>query len=872
MDADALLSHAVILRGLARELLCDSACAEDAVQDVYVEALARPPRTTTHVRAWLATVLHNLARRAVRSGRRRERRERVAARFEVLPSAHAMAQRREILNQVIDAVFETGEPYRTTLVLRFYEGLDIDEIASRMQVPRETVRTRLKRALARVRARLEARGADSNDWRPALLAALDVTRPLVGIEAGLARAAGSTSAADVSVPASLPTGSTATRSSVGSIAAGALVMSTASKSILAAAAIVAATAVVWTMQDQPAPPVRQATIAASASANKETDPQAASDQLPEATRTRIETELAGEHRTSIHEPALGDRRLYGRVRSEQGAPVPAATVQFRTWCGSSGPEEELLVETRTDAEGSYVADLAEALQKISGYARRATRLVGAVTAEGWRGTERQVRDELWSAFPPEDVDFVLERQQPLVHGRVLDHAGMPVAWDEIQVQLEGATEWAKAKVRIRDREKFALRVAEPGNWVVRAVAFSAGVGVSDPRYLDPAVDCTLPEIFVGGPGFLAGRLVHASGSPVEAALVRAELVTPMNSVEGLSHAECSTDSQGRFELRGLRQGIFRFECDAGVVRGDPRMETDHDDLSLVLDGQRVSVCVVDENQQPLAGAWVLVLRVENRFSIDLDAGGRHSFRAEPGKLRVGSGMPGRLPEEKEITVEPGVFDTEVELVLRSCNEELGAIAIECVDHAANGILVPSFVVTLKTSAGGPGVPGFRHVAPDRDGHLFAVPPGTWWAEIIPDRRVCRQFPDISWFDPVQMLVTVRPGAVTLLRVDAVQSARFSCIVHLEGLGPEVELSPLEITLFDASGIPQVLRAFVTELDDGRGMVGQIHTARKAVSNDCSRPGRYQVRFDMFGYQPLETTTELLPGNANPVEVTLRPGN
>ena len=45
MDAGVLMTHSAFLRRLARELMSCSADAEDAVQEVYVEALARPPRT-----------------------------------------------------------------------------------------------------------------------------------------------------------------------------------------------------------------------------------------------------------------------------------------------------------------------------------------------------------------------------------------------------------------------------------------------------------------------------------------------------------------------------------------------------------------------------------------------------------------------------------------------------------------------------------------------------------------------------------------------------------------------------------------------------------------------------------------------------------
>ena len=49
-----------------------------------------------------------------------------------------------------------GEPYRSALLLRFFEALPPRRIAERLALAVETVRTRLKRGLEQVRARLLA--------------------------------------------------------------------------------------------------------------------------------------------------------------------------------------------------------------------------------------------------------------------------------------------------------------------------------------------------------------------------------------------------------------------------------------------------------------------------------------------------------------------------------------------------------------------------------------------------------------------------------------------------------------------------------------------------------------------------------------------
>jgi hypothetical protein len=66
-------------------------------------------------------------------------------------------------------VLALEEPYRETVLLRYFENLPPRAIARRLAVPVETVRTRLKRALETLRARLDrdygARGA----WSLALV-------------------------------------------------------------------------------------------------------------------------------------------------------------------------------------------------------------------------------------------------------------------------------------------------------------------------------------------------------------------------------------------------------------------------------------------------------------------------------------------------------------------------------------------------------------------------------------------------------------------------------------------------------------------------------------------------------------------------------
>ena len=152
---DELLAHAGFVRGLARVLVRDENRADDLFQDAYLTALRSPPRESASVRGWLAAVLRNLVRTRLRSESRRAAREAAAARPDEVPSAAEVTSRLEIQRKLVDAVSALEEPFRTAVVLRFFDDLRPVEIARRTGVPAKTVHSRLHRAMGKLRARLD---------------------------------------------------------------------------------------------------------------------------------------------------------------------------------------------------------------------------------------------------------------------------------------------------------------------------------------------------------------------------------------------------------------------------------------------------------------------------------------------------------------------------------------------------------------------------------------------------------------------------------------------------------------------------------------------------------------------------------------------
>ncbi|MBL8756121.1 MAG: sigma-70 family RNA polymerase sigma factor [Planctomycetes bacterium] len=149
------------VRSLARRLLRDPQAADDAAQDTWLAAVAQGQGTgwlDGLSRGWLAAVVRNFALQALRGRQRRLLREQAVARGLCLdPDAATLdPDQAERLRRAVD---QLPADYRTVVQLRFFDDLLPTRIAEQLDVPVETVRTRLKRALQRLQALLRATGS-----------------------------------------------------------------------------------------------------------------------------------------------------------------------------------------------------------------------------------------------------------------------------------------------------------------------------------------------------------------------------------------------------------------------------------------------------------------------------------------------------------------------------------------------------------------------------------------------------------------------------------------------------------------------------------------------------------------------------------------
>jgi RNA polymerase sigma-70 factor (ECF subfamily) len=134
------------LRRYARALTRDITAADDLVQDCLTRALSKVHlwQDGTDLRAWLFTILHNQyvnhVRRAVREGAAVA----LSDTEPLLTSAPNQGKRLE-LRDLERAIAKLPDEQRSVLLLVGLEGMRYEEVASVLDVPVGTIRSRLSR-------------------------------------------------------------------------------------------------------------------------------------------------------------------------------------------------------------------------------------------------------------------------------------------------------------------------------------------------------------------------------------------------------------------------------------------------------------------------------------------------------------------------------------------------------------------------------------------------------------------------------------------------------------------------------------------------------------------------------------------------------
>lgn len=148
--SDVAFRTAYVITGSAAD-------AEEAAQDGFLKArrALESFRTGAPFRPWLLTIVANEARNRVRAAKRRSEVElrfaKTAAEGDAAPSPDAVVLAGVDRDRLAAAVRRLGDDDRRVIALRYFLQLSVSESAAALGVPEGTVKSRLARALARLR-------------------------------------------------------------------------------------------------------------------------------------------------------------------------------------------------------------------------------------------------------------------------------------------------------------------------------------------------------------------------------------------------------------------------------------------------------------------------------------------------------------------------------------------------------------------------------------------------------------------------------------------------------------------------------------------------------------------------------------------------
>jgi len=153
--------HAPLLGYLYRLVGGDRQLSEDLVQETLLHVLRqRTYQADRPFKPWLYTIATNLARDYFKSaamrqcGRSGDEEEALLHLYDSAPGPEERALAAEQGSEVRAALAQLREEYRIVVVLRFYQGFSLQEIAQTLHIPLGTVKSRLSVGVARLRSEL----------------------------------------------------------------------------------------------------------------------------------------------------------------------------------------------------------------------------------------------------------------------------------------------------------------------------------------------------------------------------------------------------------------------------------------------------------------------------------------------------------------------------------------------------------------------------------------------------------------------------------------------------------------------------------------------------------------------------------------------
>jgi RNA polymerase sigma-70 factor, ECF subfamily len=153
--------HAGLVFGVARRVTRDEQLARDITQEVFTYLWELPDRvdlTRGSLRAYLAVVTHRRAVDEIRRNERRVRTESAAPVIEVEDGPEAgvveAAARQWCRSRLADGLAQLPAEQRAAVKLAYFDGLTYKQVARALGIPEGTAKSRLRLAIARLRALL----------------------------------------------------------------------------------------------------------------------------------------------------------------------------------------------------------------------------------------------------------------------------------------------------------------------------------------------------------------------------------------------------------------------------------------------------------------------------------------------------------------------------------------------------------------------------------------------------------------------------------------------------------------------------------------------------------------------------------------------
>lgn len=420
---EELLAHAGWLHGLACQLAGDGSLAEDAVQETWLTALrGRRPRAGSE-RPWLARVLRNSLLQGWRKDRSRTDREQAHGREQpsVAPGPDNVVARARGQESLVQAVLDLEEPFRSTVLRRYFDGISSVEMARELGVAPSTVRTRLQRALEILKGRLDL------DNRPGLLALAGL--PLVPDATGTPAVASITTAPTTWPITGPPLAGTPALAGTTALAATTLTMNAGTKALIGAAALLGLVAVGTKTLTQPAARTVEPDLSLSRSSLELPDAPTAlqdDDGGREEVRAVIEESPESPAASAPAEPDIpttplppGELHVLVLVNG-----VPAQEGRVHVYHGNING---LSTKFREDSDSSRRAAIgADGWARFSGLPSR-TMYVGAEVEAGFTQHRRIL------LLAKEGQRLVIRLGKGRIRGRVFDEYGAPVVGARVTV-------------------------------------------------------------------------------------------------------------------------------------------------------------------------------------------------------------------------------------------------------------------------------------------------------------------------------------------------------------------------------------------------------------------------------------------------------